>query len=478
MATNEQIKLNITSAFDPGGFSKANNAVKGLAHEAKGGANVFKDLAGAFGESDSAIGHLSKSGSKLMAAFSAGGIWAAAAAGVGLLVMKFFEAKEAAAKLAEEQKKMWREDLIKKTENSLTMLKGKHAQIADEIERGANAAEKIAKAYEGLVKSEVSASTAKSDRVVALLEGERQTKLSGEQDPVKRKAIELDYERQIFEAKKEAAKFERDQKVWMSGDKVNNAENDLDSEKNKLNSLQARAKELEDWMATRSGDSKLRMYGQAKQELEKTRSSISETQGAIKSKSIDVTSARNEQEAAIAANQAAMTREAIVQGDLADKQNEFEKAQQEYQHNLDRRLKVEQQISKQEGKIADLKDKESLREDRRKEWQQQADKARGMSAGGWNKAKAAEDAASTERGKETMSEKRWVEGAKKRMATGAVLSGKDLRRIFNFDDWNKFQGANPFDPAKAAADQVTAMTKNLTELQKLNTNLENALKVN
>jgi hypothetical protein len=77
-----------------------------------------------------------------------------------------------------------------------------------------------------------------------------------------------------------------------------------------------------------------------------------------------------------------------------------------------------------------------------------------------------------------MKEARWVEGAKKRMSTGAMLSGKDLKRVFGFDDWKKLQGENPFDPGKAAADQVKAMTDNLAELKKMNDKLDQALRVN
>ena len=91
---------------------------------------------------------------------------------------------------------------------------------------------------------------------------------------------------------------------------------------------------------------------------------------------------------------------------------------------------------------------------------------------------AAADEAGEQTGKDTMKEARWVEGAKKRMSTGAQLSGKDVKRIFNFDDWKKLQGDNPFDPGKAAEDQIKAMNENLTELKKMNDKLDQALRVN
>ena len=478
MATNEKIKLDITSAFDPGGFTKANHAVRDLGVEMRKGGKVAGNLMDAFGGISGPVGEVTGSIRKLGVAFSSGGWIALAAAGVAFLVVKFFEAKEAAAKLAEEQRKMWNEQLIKKTENSLTIMKSRHAQIADEIERGAKAADKIAKAYEALAKSEVSVSNAATDRTVALLEGGKQTALSAESDPVKRKAIELDYERQIFEAKKESAQFDRDQKKSLAVEKVLGAENALAAEKSKLSTLRAQAQELETWMGSNSSSSKLPEYAKAKADLATTRGSISDSEMSVREKSMGLSSAKNEQRASIDADQAAMTREAIAQGEMADKQAAFEKAQAEYQNNLDRRLKVEQQIAKQEVKIADAKDKEALRETRRTEWQAQSDKAKQLGAGGWNRAQAAADEASREVGKDTMKEKRWVENAKKRMATGAQLSGKELKRIFNFDDWNKLQGNNPFNPAKAAGAQIKAMNDNLAELKKLNTNLENALKVN
>jgi len=478
MATNEKIKLDITSSFDPGGFAKANRAVRDLGGEMKKGGKVTGDLMSAFGSANGPIGEVASTITRLGAAFNGGGFIALGAAAIGLLVMKFLEAKEAAAKLAEEQRKMWREDLIKKTENGLSMLKSKHAQIADEIERGAKAAEKIGKAYEALAKSETAVMNAEADRVAALLEGGKQSALSNEQDPVKRKAIELDYERQIFEAKKEAAKFDRDQKASMASEKVIGAEGALAAQQSKLTTLRDRAQELEDWMSTRTGEAKTRQYGQAKPLLDSMRGMIGEAEIGVRERQIGVSSAKNERDAAIKANQAAVTREAIQQNALAEKQLEFQKAQEDYQKSLDKRVNVEKQIARQEGKIADIKQAESLREERRKEWQGQSDKAKQLGAGGWQRANAAADAASEERGKETMKEKRWVEGAKKRMATGAQLSGKDLKRVFGFEDWQKLQGANPFDPAKASDEQIKRMEENLTELKKLNTNLENSLKVN
>lgn len=478
MATNEKIKLDITSAFDPGGFAKANRAVRDLGGEMKKGGKVAGDLMSAFGSANGPIGEVASTITRLGTAFKGGGFIALGAAAIGLLVMKFMEAKEAAAKLAEEQRKMWREDLIKKTENGLSMLKSKHAQIADEIERGAKAAEKIAKAYEGLAKSETDLMSAEADRVSALLEGGKQSALSGEQDPVKRKAIELDYERQIFEAKKEAAKFDRDQKASMASEKVIGAEGALSSQQNKLSSLRARAQELEDWMSTRTGEAKTRAYGQAKSELDSTRGMIGEAEIGVRERQLGVSSAKNERDAAIKANQAAATREAIQESALAEKQLEFQKAQEDYQKSLDKRVTVEKQIARQEGKIADIKQAEGLREERRKEWQSKSDQAKQLGAGGWRRMNEANDAAAAEVGKETMKEKNWVEGAKKRMATGAKLSGKDLKRVFGFDDWKELQGKNPFDPAKAAEDQIKSMEDNLKELRKLNTNLENSLKVN
>jgi hypothetical protein len=482
MATNEKIKLDITSAFDPGGFTRADNAVKGLGRTMKGQGEAVNKVVTAFGDANTSVGKFAKSAQNLMGAFAGGGVWGLAAAGVALVVTKLVEARSAAKKLAEEQKaameKFFAENLIKRTENGLSMLKSRHAEIADEIERGAKAAEKIAKAYEGLAKSEVSASNAETDRIIALLEGGRQTALSGEQDPVKRKAIELDYERQILEIKKEAAKFERDQKASMASEKVIDAEGALSAQQQKLSALRARAQELEDWMSTRTGASQTRLYGQAKAELESTRGKISDAEIGVREKQIGATSARNELDAAIKENQAAVTRAAITENALAEKQLEFQKAQEDYQKSLDKRVTVERQIARQEGKIADIKQAESLREERRKEWSAKSDQAKALGAGGWRRMNESNDAAAEQRGKDTMSEARWVEGAKKRMSTGAKLSGKDLKRVFGFDEWKELQGANPFDPAKAAEKQIKSMEDNLKELQKLNTNLENALRVN
>jgi len=244
MATNEQIKLDIVSGFDPGGFVKANNAVKGLGSEMKKGSKVADQLMTAFGSGDGAVGQFAGTINKLGAAFKGGGWIALAVAGVAFLATKFMEAREAAKKLAEEQRKTWSDDLLKKSESILEGIKTKHAQISDEIERGAKAAEKIAKAYEGLAKSEVSLQNAQTDKTVSLLEGEKQSALSGESDPVKRKQIEINYERQILEVKKEASKFERDQKASMAQENVTLAEKQLSTEKQKLSELSARAEEL------------------------------------------------------------------------------------------------------------------------------------------------------------------------------------------------------------------------------------------
>lgn len=479
MATNEKIKLDITSAFDPGGFSKANRAVHDLGGEMKKSAKVASNLMGAFGEADGAIGNVAGTVSKLGAAFKGGGFYALAAAAIGLIAVKFYEAAASAKKFEEEQqaalKKVWSENLIKRTENSLNMLKSKHAQIADEIERGAKAAEKMAKAVEGLAKSEISVSNAETDRIVALMEGQKQSALVGVDDPVKRKAIELDYERQIFEAKKDAAKFERDQKASLASIKVNDAESALAAEESKIASLKARAKELEVWMSTRTGDSKSRLYGQAKSELDSTRGSIKDAQSSWNEKSIGLSAARNEQVAAAAENQAAMTREAIAQGAIADKMIEFEKAQAEYQSNLDRGLKVQQQISKQEAKLADIKDREMLREERRKEWDNEAQQAKSMGAGAFHRMKESGREADREAGKDTMEEARWVKSARTRMKT---LTGKELQRLWDFEKRQDLvNNKNPFDPAEAAKAQKKAIEDNLEQLKKLNTNLENSLKV-
>ena len=478
MATNEKIKLDITSAFDPGGFTRADKAVKGLGQTMNRQGEAVNKVVTAFGEANSEVGKFAKGAQNLMGAFAGGGIWGLAAAGVALVVSKFIEAREEAKRLAEEQRKIWREDLIKKTENGLSMLKSKHAQIADEIERGAKAAEKIGKAYEALAKSETAVMNAEASLMVARIEAGLQSSISAEQDPVKRKEKELAAERQIYEVKKEAEKFDRDQKASMASEKVIDAEGALASQQSKLSMLRARAQELEDWMSTRTGEAKTRAYGQAKNELDSTRGMIGETEIGVREKQIGVSSAKNELIAVKAANEEAMIRSSKLEFSLAEKQLEFEKAQEDYQKSLDKRVTVERQIARQEGKIADMKQADSLREERRKEWAGKSDQAKALGAGGWRRMNEANDAAAEQRGKDTMSEARWVEGAKKRMSTGAKLSGKDLKRVFGFDEWKDLQGANPFDPAKAAEKQIKSAEDNLKELQKLNINLENALRVN
>lgn len=540
MSTNEKIKLDITSAFDPGGFAKASNAVKGLGVEMKKGGKAANELLSAFGTAEGAIGNVASTMSKLGAAFKGGGGWALAAAGVALLISKYVELREAAEKVAEETRKAWKDDLIKKMESSLSGLKDKYAKITDEIERGAKAAEKIAKAYEGLAKSEISVSNAESDRIVALLEGEKQSALVGVEDPVKRKAIELDYESQIFDSKKKAAQFERDQKAWMANQKVETAEGSLAAGKNTLSVLQAKAEELKATIAASSSEEYLkknpmpsapeggtfkglaastvvggatgaaawgiksqldqmeyrkkmdtwikesgsftpeqeRIKKDAVEELLKVQSGISDATTSVKELSIGVSSSKNERDSILKVNDASSTRQDIVQGGLADNQSAFEKTLSDYQTALDERVKVEEQITRKEEEISRLKEKEKDREDKKIQWNQQAAQAKQLGAAGWNQQQTAAANDKEDADKGTQKEAKWVSNAMKRMSTGAKLSKGEMERIGNFNDFQKLQGVNPFDPGNAAAKQLQKLDDNLKELKGLRADLQNAIKIN
>jgi hypothetical protein len=533
MATNEKIKLDITSAFDPGGFTRADKAVKGLGQTMNRQGEAVNKVMTAFGDANTAGGQLAKTAQNLMGALAGGGIWGLAAAGVALVVTKFMEAREAAKKFFEEQQKAWREDLIKKTENGLSSLMIKHGRIADEIERGAKAADKIAKAYESLAKSETAVMNAAAEKRVAELEGEKQSALSGEKDPLKRMAIELDFTRKIVEAKKDSAEQERKNNEKAAASKVEEAKKNLDLEKTRLTNLKAKENELQDlvdksaideyskknpmpgresftktintgsgamgigggrtvldesaykdamdkWWKGANEIAKQTEDARKKQqdELKQTRDDIGKTPSSIQAAEIAIDEAQNQQKAILDLNAAARQKTVNIDKAMLEKQLEIQKLQEERQNNVNELASVERKIAQTEGKIADMKQADSLREERRKEWAGKSDQAKALGAGGWRRMNEANDAASEQRGKDTMSEARWVEGAKKRMSTGAKLSGKDLKRVFGFDEWKDLQGANPFDPAKAAEKQIKSAEDNLKELQKLNINLENALRVN
>lgn len=533
MATNEKIKLDITSAFDPGGFTRADKAVKNLGQTMNRQGEAVNKVVTAFGDANTSVGKFAKSAQNLMGAFAGGGIWGLAAAGVAILATKFMEAREAAKKLVEEQQKAWRDDLIKKTENGLSSLLSKHGRIADEIERGAKAADKIAKAYEALAKSEMAVVNAEAEKRVAVLEGKKQSALSGENDPVKRMAIELDFERQIFETKKESAELDRKNNEALAASKVAAAEKNLALEKTNLANLKAKEDALQDEvdksaideyikknpMPGREGFTKTINTGsgamgigggravldesayqeamnkwwkganelakpieelrkKAEEELQRVRDEIKAGPSSIKQREIDLQAARNEQKSVLSSTDADREKQAIQQTALSEKQLAFDKTLEDYQKALDKRVKVEDQITKQEEKISKLKEKEKDREDKRAQWNQNATTAKSLGAAGWNQQQTEAQDAKDEADKGTRDEAKWVANAKKRMSTGAKLSKKEMARIGNFDQFQALQGPNPFDPGKAATAQLKKLDDNLNELKGLRTDLQNSLKVN
>lgn len=533
MATNEKIKLDITSAFDPGGFSKANRAVGDLGKEMTKGGKVASNLMTAFGSANTSVGEFAGTVKNLGTAFSNGGWIALAAAGIALVVTKFMEAREAAKKFVEEQQKAWRDDLIKKTENGLSSLLSKHGRIADEIERGAKAADKIAKAYESLAKSETAVKNAAAEKRVAELEGEKQSALSGEKDPTKRMAIELDFTRKIVEAKKDSAEQERINNEKAAASKVKEAEKNLDLEKTRLTNLKVKENELQDLvdksdideyskknpMPRRESFSKTIHTGSGtmgigggrtvldesaykaamdkwwkganeitkateearkkqQEELQQTRDEIGKTPDSIKAAEVAIDDAKNLQKAVLDLNDAARQRTANIDKAMFEEKSEFDKTLEDYKQALDKRVKVEDQITKKEEEISKLKEKEKDREDKRGQWNQNAATAKSLGAAGWNQQQTAAQDARDEADKGTKDEAKWVSNAKKRMSTGAKLSKNEMARIGNFENFQALQGPNPFDPGKAAAAQAKALDDNLKELKGLRTDLQNSLKVN
>jgi len=522
MATNEQIKLNITSAFDPGGFSKANRAVGNLGNEMKKGSKVAGDLMNALGSADGAVGNFAVTLNKLGSAFKGGGGIALAAAGIGLLISKFYEAKEAVIKFGEEQRKAFRDDLLSKMESSLESMRSKHSDISDQMERSVKAATAISKAYDDLAKASSEATNAEADLIAARLEGEKQTKMSMEEDPVKKKAIELDFERQILKAKQDAAKQDRETRVKAAYKKENEAQESVDTEISRRKNLRNRKKDLESFLETSKNEGFRAEYQKsnpmpkdpgvlgtlfdgstyqramdewiagweefdsankrkievATQDLKKTNADIELSASSIKQKYIERGVARKERASTVSKSEAEDARGNIDQNKLSLQQIAFDKTMADYQSALEKRVKVEEEITKKEEEIAKLKKKENDREDKRNQWNQQATQATQLGAAGWNQQQTAATNAQEATDKGTKHEGKWVANAKQRMSTGAKLSKGEMARIANFEDWNKLQGPNPFDPAKAAAAQIKRMDDSLKELQKLNANLDNALKVN
>lgn len=533
MATNEKIKLDITSAFDPGGFTRADKAVKGLGQTMNRQGEAVNKVMTAFGDANTEGGKLAKTAQNLMGAFAGGGIWGIAAAGVALIVTKFMEAREAAKKLVEEQQKAWREDLIKKTESGLASLMSKHGRIADEIERGAKAADKIAKAYESLAKSETSVIAASAEKRVAELEGEKQSALSGEKDPLKRMAIELDFTQKIFEAKKNAAEVERKNNESSAAKKVEAAQKNLADETAKLENLKAQEEALQtevdksaideyikkNPMPGREGFTKTINTGsgamgigggrtvldesaykdamdkwwkganelakpieesrkKAQEELQRVRDAIKAAPDSIEAIQANIETAQNEQTAILDMNAAARQRTSDIDKAMLEKQLEIQKAMEERQKNVDQLAKVERKISQKEGKIADMKQAESIREDRRKEWSNMQSQSQQMGAKGWRDMirKGADE--EEQRLKDNESERRWAENAQAQIDRGTKLSKKSMDRLASFNQFAGFQGANPFDPSTAATNQLLATMDTIKELQGLRTDLQNSLKVN
>lgn len=564
MATNEKIKLDITSAFDPGGFAKANRAVSDLGGEMKKGGKVANNLMGAFGDLGGQLGGVTSAISKLGSAFAAGGWIALAAAGVAFLVSKYIEAKEAAAKLIEEQKKAWNDNIIKNMEASLSALRSKHADIADEIERGAKAADRISKAYEELSKSQVLASNAKADKQVALLEKDRDSKMYSESDPIKKKALELSFEEQILKVKAEASRIENDTKISSAQKNVLDSESSLEQEKNKLLALKKKEDELQSFidkspideytkknpmpsqdafnttlytgggvMGVGGGkrtfsdpESYIKAMGDwwkkaneflkpieearktAEADLTQVRKEIRGAPSIIKSEEIIVDSKKEQLSAA--KERGEVEKEAILkQIKLRDQTDEA------YKKSLEERISIEKRIIDAEEKLFQAKEKEADRIQKRNQLIQNSAQAKSMGAVGWNKDQTDKEDAAKAMEKSNQREANWVANAKKRQATGAKLSEKELARIANNDEWDKNQIDQPIKNKEMdnIGDRITKgffvtqedrsryykfygeqekrkeilltpeqtiisrLEDNLKELQKLNTNLENSLKV-
>lgn len=574
MSTNEKIRLDITSAFDPGGFVRADKALKGIGQTMNRQGEAVNKVVSAFGEANSEVGKLAKGAQNLMGAFAGGGIWGLAAASVAILASKFMEARESAAKLIEEQKKAWNNNIIQNMEASLSGLRSKHAKIADEIERGAKAADRIAKAYEALAKSEVMASNANSDKQVARLEKERDSKMTGESDPVKRKAIEIGYEQKILGVKAKASEFENSKKVAMAEKNLSEAKNDLEQEKAKLPRLKAREDELQsyldksaieeyakknpmpsqeefnktihigggamgvgggekaffdsasyqkamgDWWSKANEFLKPIEAGRksAREELEQVRKEISDAPSIIKSKDLIVSSKEQEFTASKDTRDASRDRSDRLNEAVLKNNEELAKTTEDYQKALAERSKVEKLITTKEEEIMRFKEKEKDREEKRNALIQSSAQAKSIGPATWNQQQQdAKDAKET-KDKADKKEAQWVANAKSRKATGAKLSEDELFRIENFDKndadqidqpneqkwqdetntrlqkgffvsgkdklrvqkFDELQGdrRRMLDIGKDKDPLLTALEKNLSELEKLNTNLEKSLKVN
>lgn len=489
MSTNEKIKLDITSNFDPGGFVRADKAVKGIGQTMNRQGEAINKVVTAFGEANTEVGKLTKGAQNLMGAFAGGGIWGLAAAGVALLASKFMEAREAAGKLIEEQKKAWNNNIIQNMETALSSLKSKHAKVADEIERGAKAADRIAKAYETLAKSEVLASNANADKQVARLEKERDSQMSGESDPLKRKAIELAYEQQILGVKTKASEVENNKKVAIAEKNFSEAQNDLEQEKAKLSKLKAKEDELQSYLdkgaiedyakknpmpsqeefnktlhigggAMGVGGGEKTFFDSASyqkamgdwwskaneflkpieaarktagEELEQVRKEIYDAPSIIKSKDIIASSKKEELTAAKDTRDASQDRSGRLNEALLKNNEELANTTKDYQKALAERSKVEQQITTQEEEIMRLKEKEKDREERKNTLIQNSAQAKSIGPAAWNQQQQdAKDAKET-KDKADKKEARWVANAKSRKATGAKLSEDELFRIDNFD---------------------------------------------
>jgi len=499
MATNEQIKLDIVSGFDPGGFSKADKAVKGLGQTMNRQGEAVNKVITAFGSANSEVGKFAKGAQNLMGAFAGGGIWGLAAAGVAILVTKFMEAREAAAKMAEEQRKAWRDDLVKKANDGLTALRSRHSEIADEIERGAKAAERIAKAYEGLAKSEVEVSNTEAELTVTRLEGAKQTKLAAEKDPVKRKQIELEFERQIFEVRSKAAQIERNQKAWVAGEQVKGAEGKLATEKEKFANLLAKKESLEAEIETTSSSlggfakknpiptekdfERTRTQGSGSamgvggnivtytdtaglksatdkwnednaefqkplkdalqkniEELSQVMKGIADAPSVIRVAELEASQAGNRMTSVEKSNADAVDRERIQQTALSEKQIAFDKTLEDYKKALDARVDVEEKITRQEEKIERLKEKEMTREQKRSTLLQQQATTSNLGAQGWNQQQTDAEDAEEAKEKANQKEAKWVKDAKRRRDAGAKLGEKEERRIKHFEKFDEAQG--------------------------------------
>ena len=504
MATNEKIKLDITSAFDPGGFAKANNAVRDLGGEMKKGGKVAGNLMDAFGAVPGPVGEVVNGVRKLGLAFSAGGWIALAAAGVAFLVVKFFEAKEAAAKLAEETRKMWREDQIKNMEKGLEALKNRHSLIADEIEREAKNVEKLAKSYEELAKSKIAKTNAASDAQVASIELETAKKLLEEKDPNRRQRIEIDGALKIFELKKQTSKMEMDDNIKIAQANVENAKKAHTANSVKFGSLRTEIEELqlkknqattamnkasipmpsqkdfqrtiwnndgimgaggtrtyvddketykaamEKW--TKDNEENLKPFVEGIQiltnEISKKEIALKDESTALKMNSDAQIKAQNELDTVTSKNIEISKKTEKTGLELASKSDEFNKAQDSQLESMWQLYTVQQEVLKCEEKIQSLKEKEKDREDSRNQLIQNNAQAKGVGAVQWNQDINDQADAKKALDKSNQKEAKWVENAEKRRDAGTKLSPKDIARVANFNKRDNMQIDRPEEQKK------------------------------